>query len=169
MEKNIVTLIRPLFDPYVSDWQNYVSEFYYNELKSVDKTGSSSLDEGETDMFPQITFHKLNESWEVDQELVDRMINCLSENAVSPSDAIPALQQEASNLREMADGLLHNPMLEDAYLQAKTETWVEKLLDTNHLDVSAFHKELTITLSRAVFEGIEWHMAKTLDAVVDKL
>lgn len=165
MENKILQLILPVLDPYIGEWQNYASKFFYDELAKVDRAGSSSLDEEENDELPRVIFNKLNESWGVEQQVIGEIICILKENNISSDDALSTLSQEAIVLREMVDGLLRNKVLEASYQKAKTITWIERLLDSNHVDVSVFYNELSITLSRAVFEAVEWHIAKVFETI----
>lgn len=166
MKNKILQLILPVLDSYILEWQNFASKFFYDELAKVDRTGSSSLDEGEADELPRVIFSKLDETWSVEPQVVGQIIDLLKGNNISSDAALSILSQEAIFLREMVDGLLHNKVLEESYQRTQTITWLERLFDSNHVDVSAFYKELSITLSRAVFEAVEWHIAKIYEKVV---
>ena len=165
----MTSIIYNILSPHIPDWQKYALRYFEEQLEAVNLTGACYLDEQETPELPQQLFMQLNEDWDAEPSIVQELLFAIQSTREDKSTLVEELQSAAAQLRDMDSGLLDNLVLQQDYAAAQEETLWEKLTDTNYQDVMAFYHELSATLHHAMFEAIEWHMAKVIDETANRI
>lgn len=181
-------IIRNNCNAYKHEWRSYCLRWLSVQLESVDPSGDAVLDAFETPDIPRQLFYKLDETWEVENDLVQEIVMQLKEfiakqqelwiqRGLDTFEVDRLMQTELSRFKTTQQGkaeklrnieiTLQSEQLQQYYKDAQHVSFFERIFHTNYKDVLQFQNHLCETLAIHIDEMIEWHIAKVIEQILD--
>lgn len=186
-QNQLDAIVRNNCNAHKYDWRTYCLRWLSEQLEAVDLTGDASLDADETPELLEQLFYKLDETWEVEPDLVQEIVWQLRatvakqkelwiQGGLTAFEAEGLMQTELSRFKTSQKGraeklrnieiALQNELLQQYYKDAQHVSFFERIFRTNYKDVLQFQNHLCETLAVHVDEMIEWHISKVIERVI---